>query len=1230
VKFVKTNFYSNLKSNLIIKNLKTCIMKKLITKYNSILFAIILCLSGTITSCAQTWSAAASMAGSRIFHTATLLPNGKVLVIGGGDGAGGSLSSCELYDPLTNSWTAAAPMAVGREAHTATLLPNGKVLVVGGQGVGVDNYLSSCELYDPLTNSWSAAAAMTRARCLHTVTLLSNGKLLVTGGANANGYLSSCELYDPLTNSWTASASMADSRSYHTATLLPNGRVLVTAGFGGNYLSSCELYDPLTNSWSAAASMTGARDYQTATLLSNGRVLVTGGINGSGFLASCELYDPVINTWSTADSMAGSRYAHTATLLSNGKMLAVGDGLGICEIYDPVAGIWSATASMAGSRRWHTATLLLDGKLLVTGGNLNSCELYTPASCLAPIFSVCPSNISTNLVGGSCTVMVPYVVTATGTPAPALSFSFSGATTVSGNGTASGAAFRKGITNVTITAANGCGTNVSCNFTVTVVDNQKPSFTCPVAQNVDLSTNCKLVVPDLTTGLTGSDNCETVTFTQDPAAGVALTSSDNQTHNIVITADDGNGNTEKCTVVLTAKDATKPTFTCPVTQNVDLNAVCKLVIPDLTTGLTGSDNCGAVTFTQDPAAGVALTSSDNQTHNIVITADDGNGNTEKCTVVLTAKDVTKPTFTCPVAQNVDLSANCKLVVPDLTTGLTGSDNCGTVTFTQDPAAGVALTSSDNQTHNIVITADDGNGNTEKCTVVLTAKDVTKPTFTCPVARNVDLNVNCKLVVPDLITGLTGSESCGTVTFTQDPAAATVLSSSHSQTHNVVLTADDGNGNTTQCTVVLTGKDVTQVSFTCPADRNVNLTGICKLVVPNLLQGLTGNDNCGTVKFTQNPPATSILPSSHNQTHDVYIFANDGNGNITQCTVVLTAKDGTKPIIKCPEERSCTRSSNTALCAYKIIGKEFDASAYDNCAPMTLSWSIIGATTINGSASMAGVNLNSGLNTITWTATDLAANKSTCSITVNVKAVVNEIKGPSSVCKGALITLSDATSGGLWSSSNTSIATVDAGKVSGITVGSVTISYAVACGTVTKKISVNPILVVASITGASSVNKGATITLANASTRGVWSSSNTSIATVSKGKVTGKKAGIVTISYTVSNNAGCATTVTKSIQVINPSGITSKTSESDKPTESNLFSVKAYPNPTNHEFTLVVEGSSNERIEVMIYDIFGRMVNHIENSDGQPILFGEKLPVGYYIAVVRQGTNQQTLRLIKQE
>ena len=140
-------------------------------------------------------------------------------------------------------------MATARYDHTATLLPNGQVLVAGGFG---GNYLASAELYDPATGLWTATGSMAAARFCHTVTLLPNGQVLVAGGFNdASGALASAELYDPATGLWTATGSMATKRDGHTATLLPNGQVLVAGGYNGVFLASAELYDPATGLWTA-------------------------------------------------------------------------------------------------------------------------------------------------------------------------------------------------------------------------------------------------------------------------------------------------------------------------------------------------------------------------------------------------------------------------------------------------------------------------------------------------------------------------------------------------------------------------------------------------------------------------------------------------------------------------------------------------------------------------------------------------------------------------------------------------------------------------------------------------------------------------------------------------------------------------------------------------------------------------------------------------------------------
>ena len=145
-----------------------------------------------------------------------------------------------------------------RYGHTATLLPNGKMLVAGGGGSS--GFLSSAELYDPASGTWTATGSLNSARYLHTATLLPNGKVLVAGGYY--GVASTgAELYDPASGTWTATGSLNAARADHTATLLPNGKVLVAGGFGitSGVLTSVELYDPASGTWSATGNLNTAR-----------------------------------------------------------------------------------------------------------------------------------------------------------------------------------------------------------------------------------------------------------------------------------------------------------------------------------------------------------------------------------------------------------------------------------------------------------------------------------------------------------------------------------------------------------------------------------------------------------------------------------------------------------------------------------------------------------------------------------------------------------------------------------------------------------------------------------------------------------------------------------------------------------------------------------------------------------------------------------------------------------
>ncbi|MEJ8815899.1 kelch repeat-containing protein [Variovorax ureilyticus] len=236
------------------------------------------------------WSQTGSLGQQRDSQTATLLRDGRVLVAGG-EGQGGSLgalSSAELYDPVTGTWSLTGSLGQPRKQHTATLLPDGKVLVAGGEDVG-GGALASAELYDPATSTWSPTGSMSQARNAYAAAQLTDGRVLAVGGFDGSHALATSELYDPASGTWSMTGRLRQARDFHTATLLASGRVLVAGGTDGSDLFVTELYDLATGSWSQVGGLEQLREQHTATLLSQGGVLAAGGI-GRGILSYTELF----------------------------------------------------------------------------------------------------------------------------------------------------------------------------------------------------------------------------------------------------------------------------------------------------------------------------------------------------------------------------------------------------------------------------------------------------------------------------------------------------------------------------------------------------------------------------------------------------------------------------------------------------------------------------------------------------------------------------------------------------------------------------------------------------------------------------------------------------------------------------------------------------------------------------------------------------------------------------
>lgn len=296
---------------------------------------------------------------------------------------------------LPGFWSyTAGPLGTARSNHTATLLPDGKVLVAGGLNLeggvtSVNSYLNSAELYNPDKGGFKPTGAMASARVYHTATLLPNGQVLVAGGMEYVGGhywgITGAEIYDPATGAWSPTGSLNFHRGDHSATLLKNGKVLVAGGKDSYEIMSSEVYNPDSGQWSTSDWLNRARSYHAAVLLPNGNVLVAGGKNSVTETDAAEIYHPETGSWKLTGYLNAHRAGQIAVLLPNGKILvAAGDGFSAAtsEIYNPVDKTWGSVAALKTGRIEHTVTLLNNGHVLVIGGlgtgyeSLASAEIY--------------------------------------------------------------------------------------------------------------------------------------------------------------------------------------------------------------------------------------------------------------------------------------------------------------------------------------------------------------------------------------------------------------------------------------------------------------------------------------------------------------------------------------------------------------------------------------------------------------------------------------------------------------------------------------------------------------------------------------------------------------------------------------------------------------------------------------------------------------------------------------